>query len=198
MEKLSKLTTNNPLKLNDFNFSGFSRSKNWIGYFERINSYSFELVDEAIEMFDTFFKNEQDNVLVMTALNYDELDESYDKDEVMKKYRPIHNKFRLMGILQEFNKDFENYVFEDAKLSANCLRFDFLKWSDIIELSELMMSYSCSMREACFFIFINLNLAVYPHGDTGFGCIGLNDKKENGIKFLEYCKKNKNFKIAIE
>jgi hypothetical protein len=49
-----------------------------------------------------------------------------------------------------------------------------------------------------FFIFKDLNLAVYPHQDKGFGCIGLNGDKRAGIEFLEFCKKSQNFKVVIE
>lgn len=54
MEKLSKLTTNNSLKLSDFDLGGISRSKNWIGYFERRGNFSLEKVDSSISMFRSF------------------------------------------------------------------------------------------------------------------------------------------------
>ena len=47
------------------------------------------------------------------------------------------------------------------------------------------------------FIFLNLNLAVYPHDERGFGCIELNDDTKNGLNFLEFCKREKNAKVVL-
>jgi hypothetical protein len=54
MEKSSK-STNNSLSLSDFNFEGYSSSKNWIGYCEGEKGLYFEKVDEAISLFSDFF-----------------------------------------------------------------------------------------------------------------------------------------------
>ena len=49
-----------------------------------------------------------------------------------------------------------------------------------------------------FFISLNLNLALYPHDEKGFGCIGLNDDTKNGLNFLEFCKREKNAKVVLK
>lgn len=49
----------------------------------------------------------------------------------------------------------------------------------------------------CFYIDLELNVAVYPHDDTGFGCVGLNEQKSAGIEFLKLCENNRDFKVLI-
>jgi hypothetical protein len=196
MEKLSKLT-NNSLSLSDFNFKGYRRSKNWIGYCEGEKGSHVEKIDEAISLFSDFFKDKSDNVITMTALAFYDRAE-YDRD-VIKKYGRLYTKFKKMGILQPLTDKFGSYLFGDCRLSASALRFDFdFGFKNMIDLSKLIMAHGSVRGEVCFFIFKDLNLSVYPHQDQGFGCIGLNGDKRAGIEFLEFCKKSQNFKVVIE
>jgi hypothetical protein len=193
MENLLKSTTNNPLLLSDFNFRGFSTSKNWIGYCERKEGYSFELVEEAILFLIDFFGEEKD-VLAITSLVYQDRAE-YDKD-IIRKYGKLYTKFKKMGILRPFDEKF-GYI--EDHLPTQLIRFDFdFGLKNMTDLSRLIMSHGSVRTERCFFVFRSLNLAVYPHNNTGFGCIGLNDDKMAGIEFLEFCKKSENFKVVIK
>jgi hypothetical protein len=148
MEKSSKLT-NNSLSLSDFNFEGYSSSKNWIGYCEGEKGLYFEKIDEAISLFSDFFKDKSDNVITMTALAFCDRIE-YDSD-VIKKYGRLYTKFKKMGILQPITDSFGSYLFGDCNLSASSLRFDFnFSFKNMIDLSKLMMAHGSVVGEECF------------------------------------------------
>ena len=110
----------------------------------------------------------------------------------------LHDKFKKLGILQEPNEHFDLGLNSEILLPAICLRIDALKFNEIKDLAKLLMLYTYSLNEWCFFIFPSLNLALYPHDERGFGCIGLNDDTKNGLNFLEFCKKEKNAKVVIK
>ena len=171
MERLLNLT-NNSLKLSDINFSSFSASKNWIGFFEIESRGWLSGVSLAIKLFDNFFRKYSDEVFIVSALMCD--------DKVYKKYKDL-------GILQEQNEYFSLARDKEYPLPAMCIRMDILKWDDIKELAKFLMCYDYSINEWCFIVFPSLNLAVYPHDSKGFGCIGLNDEIKYGINFLKFC-----------
>ena len=109
----------------------------------------------------------------------------------------MHDKFKKLGILQEPNEHFDLDLNSEILLPAICLRIDILKFDEIKDLAKLLMLYTYSLNEWCFFIFPSLNLALYPHDERGFGCIGLNDDTKNGLSFLEFCKREKNAKVVL-
>jgi len=82
--------------------------------------------------------------------------------------KTLHDKFKKLGILQEPNEHFDLGLDGKILLPAICLRIE------------------------------SLNLALYPHDERGFGCIGLNDDTKNGREFLEFCKKEKNAKVVLK
>ena len=82
--------------------------------------------------------------------------------------KTLHDKFKKLGILQEPNEHFDLGLNGEILLPAICLRIE------------------------------SLNLALYPHDEKGFGCIGLNDDIKNGREFLEFCKKEKNAKVILK
>ena len=110
----------------------------------------------------------------------------------------MHDKFKKLGILQEPNEHFDLGLNSEILLPAICLRIDALKFNEIKDLAKLLMLYTYSLNEWCFFIFPNLNLALYPHDERGFGYIELNDDIKNGREFLEFCKKEKNAKVILK
>ena len=110
----------------------------------------------------------------------------------------MHDKFKKLGILQEPNEHFDLDINSEILLPAICLRMDALKFDEIKDLAKLLMLYTYSLNEWCFFIFPSLNLALYPHDERGFGCTRLNDDTKNGLSFLEFCKREKNAKVVLK
>ena len=193
MEKSSSLI-NKALKLSDINFNSFIHSKNWIGFFEIEDQNWTSGVDTALKLFDKYFYKFKKEVFVISALNYDDTNLS---DEALA-IKHLHDKFKKLGILQEPNEHFDLGLNGEILLPAICLRIDALKFDEIKDLAKLLMLYTYSLNEWCFFIFPNLNLALYPHDEKGFGCIGLNDDTKSGLNFLEFCKREKNAKVVIK
>ncbi|WP_103573126.1 hypothetical protein [Campylobacter concisus] len=72
----------------------------------------------------------------------------------------LHDKFKKLGILQEPNEHFDLDLNSEILLPAICLRIDILKFDEIKDLAKLLMLYTYSLNEWCFFIFSSLNLAV--------------------------------------
>ena len=130
---------------------------------------------------------------VISALNYDDTSLSDETLEV----KTLHDKFKKLGILQEPNEHFDLGLDGEILLPAICLRIDALKFDENKDLAKLLMLYTYSLNEWCFFIFPSLNLALYPHDERGFGCTRLNDDTKNGREFLEFCKKEKNAKVVL-
>ncbi|MBS5828554.1 MAG: hypothetical protein KIC68_06735 [Campylobacter concisus] len=185
---------NKALKLSDINFNSFIHSKNWIGFFEIEDENWTSGVDTALKLFDKYFYKFKKEVFVISALNYDDTNLS---DEALA-IKHLHDKFKKLGILQEPNEHFDLGLNGEILLPAICLRIDALKFDEIKDLAKLLMLYTYSLNEWCFFIFPNLNLALYPHDEKGFGCIGLNDDTKSGLNFLEFCKREKNAKVVIK
>ena len=104
MERLLNLT-NNSLKLSDINFSSFSASKNWIGFFEIESRGWLSGVSLAIKLFDNFFRKYSDEVFIVSALMCD--DKVYKKYKAISQVKPLYDKFKDLGILQEQNEYFE-------------------------------------------------------------------------------------------
>jgi len=195
MKKLLNLT-NSGLRLSDINFSSFSASKNWIGFFEIESRGWLSGVSLAIKLFDNFFREYGDEVFIVSALMCD--DKAYKKYKAISQVKPLYDKFKDLGILQEQNEYFSLARDKEYPLPAMCIRMDILKWDDIKELAKFLMCYDYSINEWCFIIFPSLNLAVYPHDSKGFGCIGLNDEIKYGINFLKFCEKNSKAKVTID
>ena len=178
MEKSSSLI-NKALKLSDINFNSFSHSKNWIGFFEIEDENWASGVDTALKLFDKYFNKFKKEVFVISALNYDDTNLSDETLEV----KTLHDKFKKLGILQEPNEHFDLGLGGEILLLAIYLRIDALRFDEIKDLAKLLMLYTYSLNEWRFFIFPSLNLAIYPHDEKGFGCIGLNDDTKNGLNF---------------
>ncbi|WP_350307690.1 hypothetical protein [Photorhabdus viridis] len=194
MEKSLKLINNN-FSLNEFNFSGFSSSVNWVGYFERKYSFSYHLLDEAIELFSDFFKGKHGNSTIITALSFD--DDKEDDIETLTRYQKLYHNAKERRMLLPMTESYESYLYGDTLLPAHSLSFSFTE-DDFIDISKLIMCHSGVIGQVCFYINPMLNIAVYPHEDTGFGCMALNETKATCIDFLRYCEKNENFNVFID
>ena len=151
-------------------------------------------VDTALKLFDKYFNKVKKEVFIISALNYDDTNLSDETLEV----KTLSDKFKKLGILQEPNEHFDLGINNEILLPAICLRIDALRFDEIKDLAKLLMLYTYSLNEWCFFIFPNINLALYPHDERGFGCIGLNDDTKNGLNFLEFCKREKNVKVVLK
>lgn len=85
MVKLSKLTSS--FSLSDINFSGFSQSENWVGYFEKKGAFSYDLIDKAINLFEGFFGASGDEGIILVALSFnDEREDDVDTIKNMGSY----------------------------------------------------------------------------------------------------------------
>ncbi|CBJ79444.1 hypothetical protein XBJ2_2880002 [Xenorhabdus bovienii str. Jollieti] len=194
MEKSLKLINNN-FSLSEFNFSGFSSSVNWVGFFERKHDFSYHLIDESIELFSDFFEGKHASPTIITALSFD--DDKEDDIETIARYQEIYHSVKEKNLLLPMTESYENYLYGETLLPAHSLSFSFTK-NDFIDLSKLIMCHAGVIGQVCFYINPALNIGVYPHEDTGFGCIALNGEKNTCIDFLTYCKKNENFNVVID
>lgn len=101
---------------------------------------------------------------------------------------------KYLNIIQDYNDDFRCYFENDEKLNAKLINIDF-DINTSIKTCELLMFYYFNRvwGQVCFLINPKLEIALYPHDDTGYGCIGLNEKKDVLIDFLNFCEKDDSF-----
>lgn len=183
------------LSLNEINFSGFRLSKSWVGFFEKKDSFSYPLIDEAISLFEGFFGKEDEGVIVITALSFN--DEREGDRVTIDNYQALYEEMKDKKLLSPMTDDFESYLYGDSCLPAFSLSLS-NNSNDFRGLSRLMMCHAGVVGQVCFYINLNLNVAIYPHDDVGFGCIALNEKFKECEKFLHYCAKNESFNVFID
>ncbi|MGV6988170.1 hypothetical protein ACWA5Z_04100 [Testudinibacter sp. P80/BLE/0925] len=196
MEKLSKLTANKNIHLANINFNGFSSSSTWIGYFEET-----ELVEPlngiklACELFYNFFSNDLNDFILISALCFDD---KADLDPRFNDYNGIYEISKEKGYLKPLTDNYIKYL-DGSPLLANHLSIHFDN-DFFIPFCEMVMalSYSKVVGQVCFLINPKLQIALYPHDDTGFGVITLNENFSMGIEFLQYCGKNEFFDYYID
>jgi hypothetical protein len=182
------------LLLSEFNFHGFSHSKGWVGYFERNKSFEIKFVDLAIKAFNVFFRDEMDNFFVMTALCRQQ---GTEKDaEILHEYNDIFLEMKKEGVIKDQDESMVAY-FSDAR-PLPCENIQFNDYRLIEKLSKLVMAHGDVRGELCFFINLDLNIAIYPHNDTGYGAIGLNGDASCAIRFLKYCREYTDFDVHIK
>lgn len=193
MEKLSRKTTNRSVLLNNLDFSGFSRSNNWIGYFERKDEHTPALIDEAIKLTYTFFKDYLDDFIMISALAYGQVNIIHPN----KNLEICFNKAIKYNLLQVLTSEFDDYLIGNKDLLAKNLSISFDKRTFLL-LSKLCMGHNYVIGEVCFFINYKLGIALYPHEDIGFGVISLDDNKSLAKSFLEYCRSSYKFNVFID
>lgn len=194
MEKLSKKIINKSISLEAINFSGFSSSDMWLGYFESQNEHSSEIIKEALNLAYSFFKKELDSFIMVSALKYSKEYNFSNESNYHQRLIKIAQKYNL---IQKSTPKFESYSYGDIPLPASCLTISLDK-KYFLYLAKLVMGCDAIFGDVCFFISPKLNIAIYPHEDIGFGVISLDNNKNLGIDFLNFCRKNKNFRVYIE
>lgn len=195
MEKLSSLTINRSCSLKKINFDGFRLSEGWVGFFERVKPFSVKFVDEAIDVFLDYFKSELSDFFAISALSFNDNAE-YD-EEIIKEYGDIYDKAKAYGYLCPLTESFECYRFGENPLCAKdiSVHFDNEMFMDI---SRLIMAHGGVNGQVFFLINLKIGVAIYPHDDTGFGCISLNGIHDVCLGFLKRVEENDNFRVIID
>ncbi|MFU2090564.1 hypothetical protein [Avibacterium avium] len=193
MEKLSKKITNRAVSLERINFSGFRVSDMWLGYFEAKNEHNSVIIKKALNLAYSFFKEELDSFIMISALKYSEEYDFSNESNYYKKLIKIAKKYNL---IQKSTFNFENYSYGDIPLPASCLTISFDK-KYFLYLARLVMGCDAILGDVCFFISSKLNIAIYPHEDIGFGVIALDSDPTLGIEFLKFCEKDSRFRVNI-
>lgn len=183
------------LSLSDFDFSGFSFSKGWVGFFERKGAFSIDLVEEALHIMQSYFAEHRSDFFVITALCYNDVTTEKDKD-IQKAYNGALHDMKQQGLLKPLNDSIADYFAGLAPLAYEHLQLNDHTCMD--SLSRLLMAHAEVRGQICFFIDLKLNLAIYPHEDTGYGAMGLNGKTAEAIKFLEYARQFSDFRTTIK
>ncbi|QDY43580.1 hypothetical protein D8B20_02845 [Candidatus Pantoea soli] len=193
MEKSLKSISS--LSLKEINFSGFRLSEGWVGFFEKKDSFSYPLIDEAVSLFEGFFGKEDEGVIVITALSFN--DDREDDKETINNYQGLYEEMKNKKLLSPITEEFEYYLYGDSCLPALSLSLSNKRY-DFINLSKLMMCHAGVVGQVCFYINLDLNVAIYPHDDIGFGCIALNKEDRVSKEFLNYCAKSESFNVFID
>lgn len=124
MEKSLKKTINKTISLNRFNFSGFSSSNIWIGYFESRKEHNLILMKEALTLAYEFFKNDLDSFIMISALKYSN---DYDFKNEGEYYNKLFKRAKKYNLIQEVTDEFYSYLYGDIPLPADCLAISFDK-----------------------------------------------------------------------
>ena len=194
MEKSLKKMINKSVSLDRFNFSGFSSSSLWVGYFESQNAHNLTLIKEALNLAYDVFKDDLNEFIAISSLKYSK---EYDFKNEGKYYFNLLRRAKKYNLIQESTEVFEDYLYGDIPLPADCLTISLDK-KLFPCLAKLVMGCNAVLGNICFFISPKLNIAIYPHEDLGFGVISLSEDRSLCIEFLEFCSKNKNFIVHIE
>ena len=207
------------LNLSRINFHSFSSSENWIGYFQwrgsakigevkDTSNYSEELVHKAALLVFNYFKSSWSDFFLLSALSYDDNDRFSDKEymaTVNNLYGDIYEEGKKRGLLlpytDEYDKWFNHdwYNLEQSQIPLEFLRFCFD--SDfILPFSEMAMAmvFNKVVGQQCFLINPQLQIVLYPHEDTGYGCIDLGNNPNILVDFLKYCDKSEDFCSYVE
>ena len=170
---------------------GFSSSKNWIGYFEFIKDGENDRVtacNHALRLVYSYFINK--SFFTISAL-------AYTRSTILSKDIDfLFLKAKKYNLIQKLSSDIDEYLIGDHDLFAHNISISFNQRAFII-LSQLVRLSDDVLGEACFFIFPELELAIYPHEDIGYGCISLSDECSKAIEFLNFCSKDEEFQVVF-
>ncbi|MFZ7267246.1 hypothetical protein ACLSY3_09875 [Avibacterium avium] len=183
--------TNKIVNLKNINFSSFSKSKNWVGSFEAKNKRDNMLVKESISLFNNFFKFEVNHFFLLSSLMY------YDNGAISEElinYIDIYKNAKENNLLRPFVEKFSS----KKNININLLNLCF-DYNTSISFCELIMelSFNNIIGQTCFLINPELQIALYPHDDIGFGVIALDSDPTLGIEFLKFCEKDSRFRVNI-
>lgn len=191
MHHTYSLELKNIVKLKNINFSGFSSSNRWIGYFEVKQKEDNNLIKEAISLFNNFFKYDINDFFLLSSLA------SCDNGAISEEfidYIDIYKKIKEENIFKRYLDKKNN---KNIKAKALNLCFDYDTFMPLCEL-VMVLSFNNIFGQICFLINPKLQIALYPHDDIGFGVIALNDDPTLGIKFLKFCENDSRFRVYIE
>lgn len=219
MEKLSKSKINNNvnwggINLGGINFNSFSSSLGWVGHFNGLADP--RAIKQASRVIEEFFNIH--DFFMISALSYDknhdifdlEADNPDDYRNILKNELFADNYYKAIkyGFLQDFDGLYEKFLDEemqlpprDVDLPAYILRLDFDS-SIFLNFCEVLMAYYFSpvIGQRCFLINPKLGIVLYPHDDSGYGCISLNNIAEEKallMDFLNFCGRDEAFKVFI-
>ncbi|MBQ4791510.1 hypothetical protein F9U39_18970 [Pectobacterium versatile] len=191
MEKSLKLTSDS-FHLTNVNFSSFSSSNKWVGCFERNSSFSLSLIDESIKIVSDFFSPYWEGFFALSALSFD--DERERDESIINEYGGLYNDSKVNGYLKSLNDDFESYLYGDALLSASSLSLHFDN-NNFMDVCKLIMGHGGVLGQVFFMVNLKLKLAIYPHGDIGFGIISFDEDDVFCQSFLNSLSGNKKFNV---
>ncbi|WP_407321111.1 hypothetical protein [Dickeya ananatis] len=195
MEKSLKLTSNSfNFNLVDIDFSSFSSSNKWVGCFEKKSSFAISLIDDSVEIVRNFFSPHWGGFFALSALSFD--DERETDGYILKEYGGIYDYAKVNNYLKPLNDDFESYLYGEVPLPVSSLSLHFDN-DDFMDVCRLIMGHGGVLGQVFFMINLELKLAIYPHGDIGFGIISLGEDDAVCKSFLNSLTGNDNFNILM-
>ncbi|AFR04621.1 hypothetical protein H4F69_19235 [Pectobacterium brasiliense] len=193
MEKSLKLTSSN-FNLTDINFNSFSSSNKWVGCFEKKTPFSTLLIDDSIDIVRSFFSPHWDDFFALSALSFN--DEREVESGILKEYGEIYNDAKINNYLKPLSDDFESYLYGDIPLPASSLSLHFDN-GNFMDVCKLIMGHGGVLGQVFFMINLKLQLAIYPHGDIGFGVISFDKDDVICKSFLNSLIGNDDFNIIM-
>ena len=173
MEKLLKSTIKG-FDIGNINFNSFGSSSIWEGCFEKKNVFSLSLIENSINIVKSFFGPCWEGFFAISALSYD--DDCEKDEEIEKCYGKLYEKAKKTGYLRELDSDFESYLYGEIPLPASSLSLHF-KREDYSDMCRLLMGHGGVVGQVFFLINLEIGIAIYPHGDIGFGFISFNENE---------------------
>lgn len=138
---------NKGISLNKLNFSGFSSSNIWAGYFESKQGHNLILMKEAINLAYDFFKDDLDDVIMVSVLKYSA---EYNFENEGEYYNRLFRIAKEHNLIQETTDVFYSYLYGDILLPADCLTISLDK-KLFLCLTRLMMGCNIGRRLLSYF-----------------------------------------------
>lgn len=169
---------------------GYSKSRGYIGYFERCQPLSAEELKRAIDIFSNFFGDRVASFCVVSSL--------YTHGtvaDVAEKYEFTQTQQNALGVLvssgwvdvQEAGVTTgTSHSIESRSLSLRVHELESAD-SELLKNLFIILLGAGGVRGHCFLVSEYLQLVVYPHDDTGFGVIAFGERGTKlGIEFLKH------------
>jgi len=177
------------------NLNGYSKSKGFIGFSERDQKFSFEIIMRVISFFLSYFEGQLHKFKLVTSLHFSDSFEELKNDYDMSKeqYDLLLNIQKAgWASLVDYNKFGVDYDSDEYQDQIELLYTAFSEYeisNDNIKLLEQLLIAVFSIDGVdghCFLISEELGIIIYPHEDTGFGVIYFKGKEAEklGKKFL--------------
>lgn len=195
--------------LNAIDFLGFSRSPFWIGYFKAKSISDISLVRESTKIVYDYFQEDWNEFFLLGSLSHtEESDESIQErfsntipHDYLKHYLEVYHAAIKSKFIYTWNDTFEKfYDNEDyPSIPVNMITLNF-NHETFLDFCELLMVFCFSpvIGQQCFLINPRLKIALYPHDDTGFGIISLDENRVIAEDFLSFCAEFEGFEVHME